>query len=107
MISVPTLASAVTGASTGRDAEAARQAALEQDQRERDHSDRPREAVVVEGDPAEAVGADDHADREEQHEARHPQADGDERRDEAGGEQRAGGQDQMPIGHTSYDGRRA
>ncbi len=85
----------------------ARESALEQDQRERDHPDRPREAVVVERDPPQAVGADDHPERQKQHEARHAYPRGYERRDDAGGEQRAGHQDQLTIGHASNDGSRA
>ena len=87
--------------------QSARQPAVEQDERERDHTDRPREPVVVKSDPAEAVGADDHADREEQHKTRNTDPDGDDRRDEASHEQRAGNQDQLSIRHASNDGRRA
>src|SRR5215217_2938001 len=49
-------------------------AALEQDQGERDDADGLRLLEVVEVDEPEAVGADEHADPEEQDEAGQPQA---------------------------------
>ena len=81
--------------------EPARQSPVEQDEGERDHADRAGEAVIVERDPAETVRADEHADAEEQHEARHADSPRDEGRDETGGEQRAGDEDQLTVGHAS------
>ena len=49
--------------------ETAGQPALEQDQRERDHADRPREPVVIERDPPETLGAQEHPHPEKQHQA--------------------------------------
>ena len=59
--------------------EARGQAALEQDQRERDDADRPRQLVVVELDPAGAVRADHHPEPEEEDQAGHAQAAGEQR----------------------------
>ena len=80
--------------------EARGQTALEQDQRQRDDPDRPRQLVVVEVDPAGPVGADEHPDAEEQHEAGHAQPPGQQRGDERGGEQGAGGEDQLAVSHA-------
>ncbi|MEH3055179.1 MAG: hypothetical protein PGN13_14465 [Patulibacter minatonensis] len=55
-----------------------REAALEQDEREAGHADGLRHLVVVEVDPAEAVGADEHADREKGDEAGDAQSTGEQ-----------------------------
>jgi hypothetical protein len=81
--------------------EARGQAALEQDQRERDDADRLRHLVVVEGQPAQPVGAQEHADAEEEHEAGHPHAHRHERRQEACGEQRRADQDELAGVHAA------
>jgi hypothetical protein len=49
--------------------EAGGETALEQDQRECDHPNRPRQLIVVEVDPVEPVRADRHAQRKEEQEA--------------------------------------
>ena len=74
--------------------------ALEEDQGERDDPDPARQLVVVELDEAQAVGADGHAQEDEQQQARHAQAPRDEGREHAGGQQRAGDQDQFPVRQT-------
>ena len=73
------------------------QAALEQDQRERDDADRLGELEVGEVDPAEPVGADEHADAEEQHEAGQPQAPRHQGRGERRREQRSGDEDGCTV----------
>ena len=73
------------------------QPALEQDQGERDHADRLGEVGVVELDQAEAVGADRHAQAEEQHEAGQPHAPRDQRRGERRGQQGADDQDALAV----------
>ena len=60
-------------------------------------ADRARELVVGERDQPEPVGADEHADAEEQHEAGDPQAAGEQRRREAEREQQARDQDQASL----------
>ena len=76
-----------------------RQPALEQDQRQRHHPDRARQLVVVELDPAEPVGADRHADREEEQEA--GQADSRRKQGCANSrsEQRRRDKDQLAVRH--------
>jgi hypothetical protein len=79
--------------------QAGRQAALEQDHRQRDDADRARELVVVEVDPAGAVRADRHADAEEQQQARHPHPARQQRGQQAGGQQRSRDEDELAVVH--------
>ena len=74
--------------------------ALEQDQRQRDDADRLRQVEVGEVDPAERVGADEHADAEEQHEAGQPHSPRDKRRREGRRQQGAGDQDAFGVRQT-------
>ena len=95
---VPTSARLKRRCQHGADLEQPRgQAALEEDQGQRDDPDPAREPVVVEVDPAQAVGADGHAQEEEEQQAGHAQAPRDERGEQAGGQQRAGDQDEFPV----------
>jgi hypothetical protein len=81
--------------------DARRQAALEQDQGERDHPDRARQPVVVELDPAEAVAPHEHPEAEEQHEPRYAQAHRQQRGHQCSDQQRAAGQQQVTVRHAS------
>jgi len=77
--------------------EAARQPALEQDQRECHDARLARQLEVAEVDPVEPVGADQHPEAEHQHEARHAQAARRQRGDEARRQQEAGDQQELPL----------
>ena len=57
------------------------------------------ELVVGEVQPAEAVGPGEHPDAEEQQEARDPEAPGDQRRQQASGQQRAGHEHHLAYVH--------
>ena len=76
-------------------AEARAEPALVQDEREGDDPDRLGELVVVEVDPAEPVGADRHADPEEQHEARQPNAPGEQGGGDPCGQQGTGHENEL------------
>ena len=91
-------------------APARREAALEEDQRQRDDADGLGEVVVVERDPAQPVRAHEHPDPEEQHEAGQPQAAGDQGGGEGGGKERADDEDCRAVvqsGSMSADLTRA
>jgi hypothetical protein len=75
------------------------QAALEQDQRQRDDADRARQLVVAEVDPVQAVGPDRHADAEEQQQSRKANALREQGRGDAGSEQGPGDEDQLTVAH--------
>jgi hypothetical protein len=87
-------------------AEAGGQAALEEDEGERDHPDRARELEVAELDQAEPVGPDHHTEREHQHQARHPQATGGQRRCQAGGQQDPDDEDELTLVQAGNPARR-
>jgi hypothetical protein len=87
--------------------EAAGQAALEEDQRQRDDADLARELEVGEVDPARAVGADQHPEREDEHEARHPHAARGERRGQASSQQDARDQEELALVHGRNPARLA
>ena len=74
------------------------QTTLEQDQDEADRPQGPGQLGVVEVDAADALGADQHPEAEEEQQARDAYAVGDLRRGEAGGEQEAGDEDQLVVG---------
>ncbi len=97
---VPTVASAIDTRDHRPDLRpAARQPALEQDQRQRDDRAVLRRLVVAEVDPAESVDADRHPDAEHEHQAGQPQAPGEQRRADARGQQRADRQREVPHVH--------
>ena len=84
------------GPEHGPDLDHARgEAALEQDQGERDDPDRAREVVVAELDPARAVGPDRHPETQEQQQAGHPQLARHERGQQARCEQRSRDEDEL------------
>ena len=85
-----------------------RQAALEQDQHERDRPHQVRERVVREVDPAEPVAAHRHSQPQEQEQRRqaHPRRHG--RGHHAGRQQAPAGEDQLRfVVHAVEDARRA
>ena len=97
---VPRTASAALGTSTGRiSSKPGREPALEQDQRERDDADDAGVLGVVEVDQAEAVGAQQHPEAEEQDEARDADAAGQQRGAQRRGEQRASREDGLAFVH--------
>ena len=75
------------------------QATLEEDQQEPDRAQRPGQLGIIEVDPEQAVGADQHAETEEEHQAGNPDPIGDHRGADAGGEQQPADQDQLGILH--------
>jgi hypothetical protein len=101
------------GEQTGRGPGAAQrrergvEAAVEQDQRQRERAEPEREPVVLEGDAADPLGARQHADDEEQERDRHPDpvggpAEQDARRHEGAGDgQQQGGAERLARGHGS------
>ena len=94
VISTPTVASVTAGASTLRKvAEARAQAAVEQDQRQRDRADGVGGRDVVEHDAAGAALARQHADDEEHQQQRRAEAQRDQARQNAGQDQQAAEQD--------------
>ena len=89
------------GAEHGADLRPARgQAALEEDQDEGDRAQRPGQLGVVELDPADPLGAGEHAEAEEEQQAGDPDPVGEQGADDAGGEQGAGDQDQLGVVST-------
>ena len=98
---VPTNARLTAGRSTGPTSlQPDGEAALEQDQRQRDDPDPAGHLVVVELDPARAVRADQHPGSEHQHQGRHAEARSEQRGGEPGGQQRAADEDQLAVGHA-------
>lgn len=81
------------------------EAALEEDQRERGDADGPGDLVVVEVQPAESVGAQREAEPEHADEAGDAQAVAELGDGEAGDEQRADGQDELPVLQRLQAGR--
>jgi hypothetical protein len=83
--------------------------ALEEDQHQRDRAERPRQLVVLEVDAADAFGAGQHPEREEQQQRRDPHAVGEQRADDPGGQQDAGDEDQdrVVVAHPGTLERRA
>ena len=79
--------------------EAGGQAALEQDERERDDADLARQLEVVERDPVGPVGPDRHAEREDQHEAGHPQPASRKRRGQTSRQQDPDDQEELSLAH--------
>ena len=73
------------------------QPALEEDQDQRDRPQRPRQLGVVELDPADPLRAGEHAEGEEEQQARDPHPVGEQRADDPRGEQGAGDQDQLGV----------
>ena len=73
------------------------QASLEQDQDEGDRPQGAGELGIVELDPADPLRAGEHAEAEEQQQAGDPDPVGEERADDAGGEQGAGDEDQLRV----------
>ncbi len=80
---------------------AGRQTALEEDHREPEHADEARGVVVVEVQAADPVAAGRHPDREQDHERGQPDAPGEQRRQDAGGEQAAAEQDETGLAHAT------
>ena len=80
-------------------AEARRQPALEEDRGQGDHAQTLGELVVVEIDPAGAVGPEQHAETEEEKEARHAQAARQQGRGERRREQSTGDEDELAVAH--------
>ena len=80
------------------------EAALEQDQDEGDRPQGARELGVVEVDPADPLRAGEHPEPEEQQQAGDPDPVGEERPDDAGGEEGAGDEDQLGVmlSHRNY-----
>ena len=80
------------------------QAAVEEDDRERDRADEVGDRVVVEGDAARPVLAGEHADDEEDEEQRRPEARRDQAREDAEHDQRRadedGGVDEVDAGQV-------
>ena len=77
------------------------QAALVEDQREPDDADLPRELRVVELDPARAVGAEQHPDRQERREHGQPRSCSTERDEDAARQNAADEQKQKTLVHAS------
>ena len=75
------------------------QAALEQDQRQRDDAHAAGQLVVAEVDPPDAVGPDRHPDPQEQQQARDPHPPGQQGRGQARGQQGAGDEQELAVGH--------
>ena len=73
------------------------QAALEEDQDQGDRAQRAGQLGVVELDPADALGAGQHPEAEEEQQARDPHPVGEQRAGDPGGEQGAGDQDQLGV----------
>ena len=73
------------------------QPALEQDQDQRHGAQRPRQLGVVEFDPADPFRAGQHAEAEEEQQARDPHPVGEQGTRDPGGEQDPGDQDQLGI----------
>src|SRR5690606_1437252 len=80
------------------------QAAVEQDYGECDGADAVCEYVVVECDPANALGAGQHSDREEENEDRHPGTRGELARADTNQQEQSGNQDQaVDCKHSGLD----
>ena len=73
------------------------QPALEQDQDQADRPQGPGQLGVVELDPADPLGAEQHAEAEEEQQARHPDPVGHLGGEQAGREQEAGDEDQLIV----------
>ena len=73
------------------------QPALEEDQDQGDRPQRPRQLGVVEVDPADPLRAGQHAEAEEEQQARDPDPVGEEGAGDPGGEQGAGDQNQLGV----------
>jgi hypothetical protein len=76
---------------------ARREAALEEDQDQRDRPQRPRQVVVGEVDLADPFGARQHPEAEEEQQGGDPHAVGEQGTDDPGGQQDAGDQDQDGV----------
>ena len=76
------------------------QAALEEDQHEGDRTQRAGQLGVVELDPADALRAGQHAQPEEEQQPRDANAVGEQRADDARGEQGPGDEDQLGVVST-------
>jgi hypothetical protein len=72
-------------------------AGVEEDEGQGDDPDPAREPIVAEVDQAQAVGADGHAEEEEEQQSRNAKTPRDERGEHAGGQQRAGDQNEFPV----------
>ena len=84
------------------------QAALEEDQDEGDRAQGAGQLGVVEVDPADPLRAGEHPEPEEEQQAGDPDPVGEQRPDDAGGEQGAGDEDQLGVVlHPSTDPSRA
>ena len=81
--------------------EARDQAALEEDGRQGDDPHPARELVVVELDPPGAVRADDHPEAQEEEEAGHAEAPGEQGGGQRGGQQRTCDEDELAVAHLS------
>jgi hypothetical protein len=72
---------------------------LEQDQGQGDDADRSRQLVIAELDPADAIRADHHPEREKEHQRRQPHAGREKRGADSGGEDGPCDQDQLGVAH--------
>jgi hypothetical protein len=77
-----------------------REPALVEDRGKRDDPDRPRELGVVEVDPARPIRAEQHPERQEREQRRHPDTRGAEGHENAPGQDRPGQKERRALVHA-------